>query len=331
MSGAEWSSLVLGISLFLFGMNLMGESLKKAVGNSFRLLVKKMTEGRVRGCLFGALVTAMIQSSSATTVMTVGLVHAGTMTLSQAANVIVGANVGTAVTSWLTALSALDGAVTAGRLLQWLKPSSFTPFLALAGLLLYRRGNNEKKQNIGIILLGFSILMLGMDTMSEAVSSLTESVRFRSALLAFQNPFFGFSAGLVMTAVLQSSSASIGILQSLTVTGAIPFGTAIPIILGQNIGTCITAVIASFGTSRDAKRVACFHVLFNAIGSAVWMSVFLLLINSRSFSWLNQPADMWDIAGIHTLLKLLTLFLLLPFVGRLERQTGRWIREKKRE
>lgn len=328
MTVADGLSLMLGLALFLFGMNLMGEALKHRAGGQFQRLLRKMTNGRLRSCLLGLSVTAIIQSSSATTVMAVGLVHAGTIVLSQAVGVIVGANVGTAVTAWLTALSGLEGGHAAGNLLQWLKPSSFTPILALTGLLLTMMIKNEKRKHTGRILLGFSVLMLGMDTMSEAVSGLAKSESFRAVLVAFRNPLLGLLTGMLMTAVLQSSSASVGILQSLTVTGAVSLGTAIPIILGQNIGTCITAVLASVGTSRDARRVACFHVLFNAVGSVIWLVAFALLQYGWHLPLLSRPADMWDIAGVHTLLKLLTVAVLFPFLSILERWTACLVRDK---
>lgn len=321
-------TLVFGVSLFLFGMSLMGDALKRNAGNKLKLFLGKMTSRPILGFLLGALVTAVIQSSSATTVMVIGFVNSGTMLLSQAVGVIMGANVGTAVTSWITALSGLEGGGV-GSLLQWFKPSSFTPVIALAGILLYMSGKHEKKKNTGLILLGFSVLMIGMDTMSDAVAGLSESESFRSILLAFENPLLGILAGLVLTAIIQSSSASIGILQSFTVTGAITFGNAVPIIMGQNIGTCITAILASAGANKNAKRASYVHLLFNVLGTAVCMGVFYLLRYAVKLPLLNGTIDMWGIAAVHTLFNLITFAALFPFSRQLERMAVALVRENK--
>lgn len=312
--------LVLGLSLFLFGMNLMGESLKKSAGSGLKTFLEKMTSSRFRGFLLGMIVTAIIQSSSATTVMVVGFVNSGTMLLSQAIGVIMGANVGTAVTSWITALSGLEGGAAVGSFFQWFKPSTFTPVLALIGIILYSGG--EKKQNsknIGAIFLGFSVLMLGMETMSDAVSGLREDEGFRSILLMFENPILGVLAGLVLTAVIQSSSASIGILQSLTATGAITFGNAVPIIMGQNIGTCITALLASVGTSKNAKRASVIHLAFNVFGSVIGLGAFYLLKYLIKAQFLDGQIDMWGIAAVHTIFNILSAIVLFPLSPWLEK------------
>ncbi len=322
-------TLVLGISLFLFGMNFMGETLKKSAGRKLKTFLGKLTSHPWKGFLLGALVTAIIQSSSATTVMVVGFVNSGTMRLSQAIGVIMGANVGTAVTSWITALSGLENGGAISSVLQWFKPSSFTPILALLGLLLYMAGKNEKKKNIGMILLGFSVLMIGMDTMSDAVSGLSQNETFRSILLMFENPLLGLLAGLLLTAIIQSSSASIGILQSFTVTGAITFGNAVPIIMGQNVGTCVTALIASAGANKNAKRASVVHLLFNVIGSGLCLGIFYVLKYVTNWWILDGRIDMWGIAIVHTLFNLLTFLALFPFSNLLERLAVALVRNKK--
>lgn len=321
--------LALGLSLFLFGMNVMGESLKKCAGAGLKSFLGKMTSGRFRGFLLGALVTAVIQSSSATTVMIVGFVNSGTMLLSQAIGVIMGANVGTAATSWITALSGLEGGNAVGSVLEFFKPSSFTPLLAITGILLYNLGRGRMKKNVGSILLGFSVLMLGMDTMSDAVGGLSENEGFRSILLMFENPLLGLLAGLVLTATVQSSSASIGILQSFTATGAITFGNAVPIIMGQNIGTCITALFASVGTNKNAKRASVIHLSFNVFGSVLGLGVFYLLKYILRLSLLEGSIDMWGIAAVHTLFNLLSFAVLFPCSTLLERLAIAIVRDKR--
>ena len=324
-------TLVLGVSLFLFGMHLMGETLKKSAGQKLNTFLEKMTSSPTRGFLLGALVTAVIQSSSATTVMVVSFVNSGGMLLSQAISVIMGANVGTAVTSWITALSGLENGAAIGSLMQWFKPSTFTPIIALVGILLYMSGKNERRRDLGLILLGFSVLMVGMDTMSDAVYGLRENEAFKSILLAFENPLLGVLAGMILTAIIQSSSASIGILQSFTATGAITFGNAVPIIMGQNIGTCITAIIASVGTSRNAKRASFIHLTFNVIGSVIGLGAFYIIRNVLKFPFLEGPIDMWGIAIVHTLFNIMTLIILFPFIRQLERLSCTLIRDERDE
>lgn len=324
-------TLVFGLSLFLFGMNLMGDTLKKSAGRGLKNILGRLTANPFVGFLLGLLVTAIIQSSSATTVMVVGFVNSGTMLLSQAVSVIIGANVGTVVTSWITALSGLEGGGAVGSFMQWLKPSSFTPIIALIGVLLYMVGKNDRKKNLGIILLGFSVLMIGMDTMSDAVAGLSENEAFRSILLMFEHPLLGLLAGLVLTAIVQSSSASIGILQSFTSTGAITFGNAVPIIMGQNIGTCVTALLSSAGTNKNAKRTAVVHLLFNVFGSTLCMGLFYLCKSAFSWSFLNGTIDMWGIAIVHTLFNLISAAVMLPLSKGLERLAIKLVRDRKQE
>jgi len=328
MSIFDILNMALGLSLFLFGINLMSDTLKKSVGNELKGVFDKLTSSRFKGFLLGALVTAVIQSSSATTVMVVSFVNSGAMLLSQAVGVIMGANVGTAITSWITALSGLGGGDAVDSVMRWFKPSTFVPVLALIGIIFYNASKNEKRKNVGLIFLGFSVLMLGMDIMSDSVSDLSQNEGFRSVLLMFENPALGVLAGLILTAIVQSSSASIGILQSFTVTGAITFGNAIPIIMGQNIGTCVTALIASVGTSKNAKRAAVIHLAFNVFGSAMGLGVLYLLKYILRAEFLNGPINMWQIAAMHTVFNIMTFAVLYPFSFILERIALKLVQEK---
>ena len=262
-----------GLCLFLFGMNIMGESLERAAGNSLRSLLGKLTTNRMLGFLTGLAVTAVIQSSSATTVMVVGFVNSGLLALGQAINVIMGANVGTTVTSWLLSLGGIEGD---NLIIQLLKPTSFTPILALIGIIYYMFIKDDKKKDIGMILLGFATLMFGMDTMSGAVKGLRDEAWFTDLFLLFTNPILGVVAGALLTAVIQSSSASVGILQALSATGSVSYAAAIPIIMGQNIGTCVTAMLSSVGTTKNARRAAVVHLMFNIIGTIVCLILFVL-------------------------------------------------------
>ena len=322
-------TFVFGLSLFLFGMNLMGDTLKKSAGRKLKVILGKLTGNPFKGFALGLIVTSIIQSSSATTVMVVGFVGAGTMTLAQSIPVILGANVGTTVTAWLTALSGIGGgAADAVQILKWFKPSTFTPIIALIGLLFYMAGRNDKKKNVGLILLGFSVLMLGMETMSGAVSGLSSNETFRSVLTMFNNPILGLLAGLVMTAIIQSSSASVGILQSFTVTGAITLVNAVPIILGQNIGTCVTALISSTGANRNAKRAAMVHLYFNVIGAALCLGIFYGAKAIFEMPFLYGHVDMWGIAITATVLKTINVILLFPFCKQLERLAVMTVKDK---
>ena len=307
--------LICGLALFLYGMDAMGDALKKSAGSSLKTILGKMTSSPLKGFLLGLGVTAIIQSSSATTVMVVGFVNSGTMTLLQSVGVIMGANVGTAVTSWITGLSGV------GDALKWLKPDTWMPLLAAAGIILIMFAKRGKKKDIGYILLGFAVLMVGMDMMSGSVSGLKDDPAFAEILLKFRNPILGVLAGLVLTVMVQSSSASIGILQSLTATGAITFGAAIPIIMGQNIGTCVTAVLSSLNANKNGKRAALIHLYFNVIGMAVWLTVYSIVeaIVPAVQEFAEGTINMWGIAAVHTTFKLLSVALISPFYKLLEK------------
>ena len=311
----EILQLICGLALFLYGMDVMGESLKKSAGSSLKTILGKMTSNTFRGFLLGLLVTCVIQSSSATTVMVVGFVNSGTMTLVQSVGVIMGANVGTAITAWLTALSGLGGESGADVVdaLEWLKPDAWMPILALIGICLIMFVKRGKKKDIGAVLLGFAVLMTGMDIMSGAVSGLKSDEGFKAILTMFDNPLLGVMAGLILTAIVQSSSASVGILQSLTVTGAITYGAAIPIVMGQNIGTCVTAMLSSIGATKNGRRAALIHLYFNIIGVVIWLSLFYLFDWLIGFAFVDAVTNMWDIAIIHTVFKILSVIAIAPF------------------
>ena len=312
----DFLTMIGGLCLFLFGMNLMGQALERRAGNKLRTLLGRMTGKVMTGFLTGLGITAVIQSSSATTVMVVGFVNSGLMTLKQAINVIMGANVGTTVTAWLLSLSGIDGSAV---WVQLLKPSSFTPVLALVGIILYMFSKNSKKNDTGMILLGFATLMFGMETMSGAVAGLRDVPEFRQMFIMFTNPILGVLAGAILTAVIQSSSASVGILQALAMSGQVSYGAAIPIIMGQNIGTCVTALISSVGTSRNAKRAAAVHLCFNVIGTAVLLTAFCLVKALLEPALLSEPSTMYGIAIAHSAFNVLCTALLLPAAGLLER------------
>ena len=319
-------NLIGGLSLFLFGMTLMGNALEKRAGSGLKALLSRLTTGKLAGFLTGLGVTAVVQSSSATTVMVVGFVNSGLMTLRQAINVIMGANVGTTVTAWILSLTGISSGNLFVRLL---KPSSFTPILALAGVVLFMMGKSSRKKDTGTILLGFATLMFGMETMSGAVAGLREVPEFASILLMFSNPILGVLAGAVLTAIIQSSSASVGILQALASTGKVTCGTAIPIIMGQNIGTCVTAMISSVGANKNARRAAVVHLCFNIIGTGVWLTVFCLLNAFLKFSFTGNPVDQLGIAVVHTVFNLLCTALMLPASGLLEKLAYRLIPDRK--
>ena len=309
-------TMIGGLCLFLFGMNLMGQALERRAGNKLRSLLGKMTGKVMTGFLTGLGVTAIIQSSSATTVMVVGFVNSGLMTLRQAINVIMGANVGTTITAWLLSLAGIDSGST---WVQLLKPSSFTPVLALIGIVLYMFCKQNRKKDTGMILLGFATLMFGMETMSGAVSGLKDIPAFANLFLMFKNPVLGVLAGAVLTAVIQSSSASVGILQALALTGSVSYAAAIPIIMGQNIGTCVTAMIASVGTNKNAKRAAVVHLMFNLIGVAVLLTVFCAVKAAFAPALFDQPASTYGIAVAHSLFNVLCTAILLPAGSLLEK------------
>ena len=319
-------NLIGGLSLFLFGMTLMGQALERRAGNRLKALLGRMTTNRFAGLLTGLGVTAIIQSSSATTVMVVGFVNSGLMTLKQSINVIMGANIGTTVTAWILSLAGIESSNFFVRLL---KPSSFTPVLALAGIIFYMASKNSKRKDTGLILLGFATLMYGMETMSDAVSVLRNVPSFQQMFLAFTNPVLGVIAGAVLTAIIQSSSASVGILQALASTGAVSYGAAIPIIMGQNIGTCITAMLSSIGTTRNAKRAALVHFAFNLIGAVVWLTVFCLVKAILAPIFLTQAADLMGIAVFHSMFNILCTLLMLPFSQVLEQMVCRILPDAK--
>ena len=321
-------TLIGGLSLFLFGMSVMGQALERRAGGKLRALLGKFTTGRVAGLLTGLAMTAVIQSSSATTVMVVGFVNSGLMTLRQAVNVIMGANVGTTVTAWILSLAGIDSGSWYIRLL---KPSSFTPLLALAGIILYMFCKGEKKKDTGMIFLGFATLMFGMETMSGAVSGLSKLPAFQQLFVMFRNPVLGVLAGAVLTAVIQSSSASVGILQALAVTGQISYGAAIPIIMGQNIGTCVTAMLSAVGANKNARRAAMVHLSFNCIGTAVWLTLFGVARGVFHLQFLETPASLFGIAAAHTVFNLLCLLLMLPLSGVLEKLVTRMVPEEKQQ
>ena len=304
-------NLIGGLALFLFGMSAMGDGLVMLSGGRLEQILEKLTKKKIMAVLLGLLVTAVIQSSSATTVMVVGFVNSGIMNLTQAVGIIMGANIGTTVTSWLLSLVGIEGS---NIFLKLLKPSSFSPVLAAIGVILtMTAGKSEKRKNIGNILVGFAVLMYGMNTMSDAVSPLSKNESFTSILTAFSNPILGMAAGALLTAVIQSSSASVGILQALCVTGAVSFGTAIPIIMGQNIGTCVTALLSSIGASKNARRASLIHLYFNLVGTLLFTVVFYTWNLFFPFAFLEMSATAADIAVIHSLFNIGCTIILFPF------------------
>ena len=306
-------SLIGGLALFLCGMNTMGDGLVKLSGGKLEGILERLTSNRIMALLTGAMVTAVIQSSSATTVMVVGFVNSGIMQLGQAVGIIMGANVGTTITSWLLSLTGIQGT---SMVMQLLKPSSFSPVLAAIGIILTMTAkDNNKKKDTGGILLGFAILMFGMETMSEAVAPLADNEAFTSILVTFSNPILGMIAGAVLTAVIQSSSASVGILQALCATGAVGYSTAIPIIMGQNIGTCVTALISSVGASRNARRASMIHLYFNVIGTVMFMVVFYSINKFVDFAFMDTNVNPAGIAIIHSLFNVGCALVLFPFAN----------------
>lgn len=318
-------TMIGGLCLFLFGMNLMGQALERRAGGKLQSLLDKMTGSVPAGFLTGLGITAIIQSSSATTVMVVGFVNSGLMTLRQAINVIMGANVGTTVTAWLLSLAGISGS---NIWVNLLKPSSFTPVLALIGIIFYMFCKSGKKKDTGMILLGFATLMFGMETMSGAVSGLKDVPAFASLFLMFKNPILGVLAGALLTGIIQSSSASVGILQALAVTGQVSYAAAIPIIMGQNIGTCVTALISSVGTQKNAKRAAVVHLMFNVIGVVVLLTAFWIVKIMFAPAILDENATMSGIAIAHSLFNILCTAMLLPAGGLLEKLAIRIVPDK---
>ena len=316
--------MVCGLALFLYGMHVMGEGLSRASGGKLENILEQLTNSRIRAVLLGAAVTAVIQSSSATTVMVVGFVNSGIMKLSQAVGVIMGANIGTTITSWILSLTGIE---SGNLLVQLCKPSSFTPVLAIVGVGFLLFTQNDKKHNIGTVLVGFTVLMTGMEMMSAAVKPLANVPEFTNILLMFRSPVLGMLAGLALTAVIQSSSASVGILQALCVTGAVSYGAALPIIMGQNIGTCVTAMLSSVGASKNAKRAALIHLYFNLIGTALFMVGFYAINAVRPFAFLDLPANAAGIAVIHSAFNIAATCVLLPFGNALVKLSTLTIRD----
>ena len=310
MSFFDLLKMVGGLALFLYGMNLLGEGLSRASGGRLERILEKLTNNPIKAVLMGALVTGVIQSSSATTVMVVGFVNSGIMNLKQAVGIIMGANIGTTITSWILSLTGIQ---SDAFWIRMLKPSSFSPILAIVGVGILLFSHRDKLKNAATILVGFAILMFGMDTMSAAVSPLAEVPEFTNLLIKFRNPVFGVLAGLILTAVIQSSSASVGILQALCTTGVVSFGAAVPIIMGQNIGTCVTAMLSGIGASRNAKRAALIHLYFNIIGTILFLGVFYTVNVIHPFAFLNEVATPFGIAVVHSCFNVAATLVLLPF------------------
>ncbi len=319
-------NVVGGLALTLYGMHLMGQGLEKVSGGKLEHLLETFTKNRFMAVLLGAAVTAVVQSSSTTTVMVVGFVNSGIMKLNQAIGIIMGANIGTTVTSWLLSLTSIEGSSV---FIKMLKPSSFSPVLALIGVAFLLFAKKEKKKNIGGILVSFAILMYGMQMMSDAVKPLADVPEFTNILTRFSNPILGLLLGTCVTGIIQSSAASIGILQALCFTGAIKFGSAIPIIMGQNIGTCVTAIISSIGAGRDAKRAAAVHLYFNLIGTIIFMCAFYGLNAVLHFDFMDNTINAAGIASVHSIFNVATTIMLMPFGNQLEKLACLTIKDKK--
>ncbi len=317
-------TLIGGLCLFLFGMNLMGDALERSAGSKLEYMIGKLTTGKLAGLLTGIGVTAVIQSSSATTVMVVGFVNSKLMTLKQAIHVIMGANIGTTVTAWILSLSGISGS---SLFLKLLKPSSFTPVLAFIGIILVMFTKSNRKKDIGVVLLGFATLMFGMETMTDAVAPLKDIPQFQELFLMFKNPILGVLVGAVLTAIIQSSSASVGVLQALAATGAVSYAAAIPIIMGQNIGTCITAILSSVGTAKNARRAALVHLSFNVIGTVVCLAGFSIIMAAFAPALLNDAASYAGIATAHSVFNVICTLILLPTSGMLEKLAFKLIPE----
>jgi len=321
-------SLIGGLVLFLYGMDLMGDSLKKLAGGKLESILARLTSTRWKGFLLGFVVTAVIQSSSATTVMLVGFVNSGIMKLSQTISIIMGANIGTTVTAWLLSTADINGTAT---LIKLLKPDSFTPILALIGLIMNMTAKDDKKKNTSTILIGFAILMFGMDMMSASVEGLKDNEAFTNLLIMFQNPFMGILVGTIFTAIIQSSSASVGVLQALSLSCVIPFSTAIPVILGQNIGTTITPVISAISGNTDSKRVAVTCVYIKMIGVIIVVSIFYLLHAIIGFDFMTERASAFDIAVVHTTFNIISTVILMPFCSAFEKLAIKTFKNKEDE
>lgn len=309
-------SLLGGLALFLYGMNVMGGGLEKVSGGKLERILEKLTSNPLKAVLLGAGVTAVIQSSSATTVMLVGFVNSGIMKLSQAVGIIMGANIGTTATSWILSLTGIE---SENFFISMLKPTSFSPILAIIGIILIMSGKSDRKKDVGEIMIGFAVLMFGMDAMSSAVKPLADVPEFTGILTKFSNPLLGILVGAILTAIIQSSSASVGILQALSVTGAFTYGSVIPIIMGQNIGTCVTAMLSAVGANKGAKRTAFVHLYFNIIGSIVFLTLYTILNAVFHFSFANETVGVAGIAAIHSIFNIFATLILLPFTKGLEK------------
>ena len=321
-------SLIGGLALFLYGMEVLGDGLKKASGGKLEIILEKLTSNKLMAVLLGAGVTAVIQSSSATTVMVVGFVNSGIMKLSQAVGVILGANVGTTITAWFLSLTGVEGS---NFFLQLLKPSSFSPVLAIVGVAILMTSKKEKQRDIATIMIGFAVLMFGMDTMSDAVKPLADIPEFTNLLLMFSNPILGMLVGLILTAIIQSSSASIGILQALCISGAVSYSTAIPIIMGQNVGTCVTALLSSTGAGKNAKRAALVHLYYNLIITSGFMILFYAVNAVVHFRFLQDPASALGVAVFHTTFNAIAVVVMFPFSSVLEKLAYLTIPQTKEE
>ncbi len=321
-------TMIGGLALFLYGMDVLGDGLKKASGGKLEIILEKLTSNKLMAVLLGAGVTAVIQSSSATTVMVVGFVNSGIMKLSQAVGVILGANVGTTVTAWILSLTEVGGT---SFFLRLLKPTSFSPVLAIIGVILLSFSQRDKHKNVGTIMIGFAVLMFGMDTMSTAVEPLSKMPEFTHILLMFSNPVLGMLVGLILTAIIQSSSASIGILQALCSTGVVSYATAIPIIMGQNVGTCVTAMISSAGAGKNAKRAALVHLYYNIIKTVAFMAVFYAVNSFVHFAFLSEAASAVGIALIHTTFNVVAVVIMFPVSAVLEKLAYMTIPETEEE
>lgn len=314
--------------MFLYGMQVMGDGLAKVSGGKLERILENLTSSPIKAVLLGAAVTAVIQSSSATTVMVVGFVNSGIMRLSQAVGVIMGANIGTTATSWILSLAGIE---SENFFIRLLKPTSFAPILALIGIVLLMFIKNQKKKDIGMIMIGFAVLMFGMESMSGAVKPLADVPEFTNIMTAFSNPLFGVLAGTILTAIIQSSSASVGILQALCMTGAVPYSVALPIIMGQNIGTCVTALLSAIGANKNAKRAAMVHLYFNLIGTAIFMTGFYAINAVVGFSFFSDAANPAGIATLHSVFNITATIILLPFSGVLEKLACLTIKDKKED
>lgn len=328
MTFFDFLSLIGGLALFLYGMEVLGDGLSKVTGGKLEKLLEKLTSNPIKAVLLGAGVTAVIQSSSATTVMVVGLVNSSMINLNQAVGIIMGANIGTTITSWILSLAGIE---SSNFFIRMLKPSSFSPIIAIIGIALIMFSKKEKKRNIGTIMIGFAVLMYGMDAMSDAVEPLADIPEFKNLFIMFKNPILGMLAGLVLTSIIQSSSASVGILQALCMTGLVPFASAIPIIMGQNIGTCVTALLSSIGASKNGKRAALMHLYFNLIGTILFMIIFYAINSVVHFSFMEEAATPVDIAIIHSTFNISATIVLLPFSSLLLKLSTLTIPEVKDE